>query len=102
MKIACEKLQNRPEAFIFASKAVVLRWNKSSGTASAQMAMPDPSAVLARFDTNKDGSISKDEWTAAGRPAERFDIVDADHDGKVSVAELTQAMAKMQGQRPAN
>ena len=73
-----------------------------AGTASAQMAMPDPSAVLARFDTNQDGSISKDEWTAAGRPAERFDIVDADHDGKVSVAELTQAMAKMQGQRPAN
>jgi Ca2+-binding EF-hand superfamily protein len=32
---------------------------------------------------------------AAGRPAERFGVVDADHDGKVTAAELEAAMSKM-------
>jgi hypothetical protein len=58
---------------------------------------PPPSAaeVLKQWDTNKDGTISKEEWTAAGRPAERFDAVDANKDGKITADELDKAMAAM-------
>ncbi|HEX4710236.1 hypothetical protein [Phenylobacterium sp.] len=47
------------------------------------------------WDTNNDGTISKDEWVAAGRPAERFDAVDTNKDGKISTDELSAAMAAM-------
>ncbi|HEV7385337.1 MAG TPA: EF-hand domain-containing protein [Phenylobacterium sp.] len=58
---------------------------------------PPPSAaeILKQWDTNKDGTISKEEWTAAGRPAERFDAVDANKDGKITADELDKAMAAM-------
>ncbi|MFC3076586.1 EF-hand domain-containing protein [Phenylobacterium terrae] len=58
----------------------------------------DPAAIFKQFDANNDGGISKEEWTAAGRPAERFDAVDTDKDGKVSQAELTAAIQKMMQQ----
>jgi Ca2+-binding EF-hand superfamily protein len=57
--------------------------------------MPSAADLLKQWDTNKDGAISKDEWTAAGRPAERFDVVDANKDGKISADELDKAMAAM-------
>ena len=44
---------------------------------------------------NGDGAVDKAEWTAAGRPAERFDPVDANKDGKITAAELEAAMAAM-------
>ncbi|MDB5464162.1 MAG: EF-hand protein [Phenylobacterium sp.] len=61
--------------------------------------MPSAADVLKMWDTNKDGTISKDEWVAAGRPAERFDMVDANKDGKITADELAAAMAAMR-QRP--
>ena len=39
--------------------------------------------------------VSKDEWIAAGRPAERFDLVDTNHDGKITVEELGAAIERM-------
>lgn len=69
----------------------------AAGAAQAQM--PAPADIVARWDTNKDGSVSKEEWVAAGRPAERFDLVDADKDGKVTAAELEAAFKAMQQQR---
>jgi Ca2+-binding EF-hand superfamily protein len=70
--------------------------------ASAQAPAPAPGAatpsaadILKQWDTNKDGTVSKDEWTAAGRPAERFDMVDANKDGKITAEELATAMAAM-------
>jgi len=49
--------------------------------------------VLARLDTNKDGKISKDEASKGPRLSKHFDEVDTDHDGFVTKAELTAAMA---------
>jgi hypothetical protein len=57
--------------------------------------MPSAADMLKQWDTNKDGAISKDEWTAAGRPAERFDVVDTNKDGKITADELDKAMAAM-------
>ncbi|MBI1200314.1 MAG: EF-hand domain-containing protein [Phenylobacterium sp.] len=65
----------------------------ASGAAHAQM--PAPADIIKAWDANGDGAVSKDEWVAAGRPAERFALVDANHDGKVTAAELEAAMAKM-------
>lgn len=65
----------------------------TAGSASAQT--PDPATIVKTWDKNGDGAVSKDEWVAAGRPAERFDIVDANHDGKVTADELAAAMARM-------
>ena len=62
-------------------------------------AMPPAADVIKQWDTNKDGTVSKDEWVAAGRPAERFDMVDANKDGKITAEELATAMAAMR-QRP--
>ena len=66
----------------------------SADAASAQM--PAPADIVKAWDKDGDGAVSKDEWIAAGRPAARFDIVDADKDGKVTVDELTAAMKAMQ------
>ena len=67
-----------------------------AGAASAQM--PAPADMIKNWDKNGDGAVTKDEWTAAGRPAERFDIVDANKDGKIVAAELEAAMAAMRRQ----
>jgi hypothetical protein len=60
----------------------------------AQAQMPAPADLIKRWDTDGDGAVSKAEWTAAGRPAERFAMVDANKDGKVT-AEMEAAMAAM-------
>jgi hypothetical protein len=57
--------------------------------------MPSAADILKQWDTDKDGTISKAEWVAAGRPAERFDAVDTNKDGKISADELDKAMAAM-------
>jgi Ca2+-binding EF-hand superfamily protein len=77
---------------IFAAAALLA----GAGAASAQA--PDPAQIVKAWDKDGDGSVSKDEWVAAGRPAERFDLVDANHDGKVTADELSAAMAKMRQQ----
>jgi hypothetical protein len=64
-----------------------------AGVASAQA--PDPATIIKNWDKDGDGAVSKDEWVAAGRPAERFDAVDANKDGKVTAEELAAAMAAM-------
>jgi Ca2+-binding EF-hand superfamily protein len=78
-----------------AAAAAVLAF---AGAAAAQPAAAD---LIKQWDTNKDGVVDKAEWVAAGRPAERFDLVDANKDGKVTAEELAAAMAaraKQQGQ----
>ena len=64
-----------------------------AGVASAQA--PAPADIIKNWDKNGDGAVDKAEWVAAGRPAERFDAVDANHDGKVTAEELAAAMAAM-------
>jgi Ca2+-binding EF-hand superfamily protein len=65
----------------------------AAGAASAQM--PAPADIIKAMDKDADGAISKDEWAAAGRPADRFDLVDTSKDGKISAAELDAAFAAM-------
>ncbi len=45
-----------------------------------------PETILARLDTNQNGSLSKDE--VRGRMAERFDTIDANGDGEISRKEM--------------
>lgn len=77
--------------FIITTAAVAML--AAAGAASAQM--PAPADMIKAWDKNSDGGVSKDEWVAAGRPAERFEMVDANKDGKVVAAELEAAMAAM-------
>lgn len=66
-----------------------------AGASVAQAQMPAPADLVRAWDKDGDGAVSKAEWTAAGRPAERFDAVDGDKNGKVTAAELEAAMAAM-------
>jgi Tfp pilus assembly protein FimT len=69
--------------------------------ASAAMAqMPAPAEIIKAWDKNADGGVDKAEWVAAGRPENRFAMVDTDKDGKISAEELTTAMARMRANRP--
>lgn len=43
---------------------------------------------FANIDTNKDGAITRDEAAAAPKLSAEFDQVDADHDGRITPAEL--------------
>jgi Ca2+-binding EF-hand superfamily protein len=52
-----------------------------------------------RMDTDKDGSISKAEWTAAGRRERGFARVDANHDGKITLDEFKTAAERLGGRR---
>ena len=71
----------------------------TAGAAAAQQQMPSAAELIKQWDTNKDGVVDKAEWIAAGRPAERFDMVDTNHDGKITVEELAAAMAAMRKQQ---
>ena len=58
---------------------------------------PAPDRAQAAFDkadSNRDGSLTLAEWTAAGRRERGFKMIDADGDGKVTPGELRAAMAK--------
>ena len=57
--------------------------------------LPAPADIVKQWDKDGDGAVSKEEWTAAGRPAERFDAVDTDKNGKVTAAELEAALKAM-------
>jgi len=76
---------------VFVATAVALL----AGAGAAYAQMPAPADIIKNWDKNGDGAVDKAEWTAAGRPAERFDAVDADKDGKITAAELEAAMAAM-------
>ena len=63
---------------------------------AAQAQQPSTADIIKAWDKNGDGVVDKAEWVAAGRPAERFDMVDTNKDGKITAEELAAAMAKMQ------
>ena len=48
---------------------------------------PAPAQVIQRFDRNGDGKLSRDE--APDRLKQRWDEIDTDHDGFITLAELT-------------
>lgn len=59
-------------------------WAQAAGEKPQRMSMEK----FDQIDTNRDGSISREEAAAAPRLAEQFAEVDADRDGKVVPAEL--------------
>ncbi|MBO9544295.1 EF-hand domain-containing protein [Caulobacter sp.] len=61
--------------------------------------MPAPEDVFKRWDSNSDGVVDKAEWTGAGRPEDRFAMIDADKDGKITLAELKTAFEQMRARR---
>lgn len=77
----------------------------AAGAALAQdgpppgMRMPAPEDIFKRWDANSDGVVDKAEWTAAGRPEDRFAMIDVDKDGKVTLDELKGAFEKMRQRR---
>jgi hypothetical protein len=48
----------------------------------------DPVTTIVRIDTNHDGAASREEWEAYGEHGAGFTAIDADKDGRVTVAEL--------------
>lgn len=70
-----------------------------SATAAMAQGGMDPATIFAQLDTDKNGSMSREEFAATGRPADRFDLMDADKDGKVTQAEFTDFLTKMMQQR---
>ncbi|USQ94334.1 EF-hand domain-containing protein [Caulobacter sp. RL271] len=61
--------------------------------------MPNPEDIFKRWDTNSDGAVDKAEWDATGRPADRFAMLDANKDGKVTLDEMKAAFEKMRQRR---
>jgi hypothetical protein len=56
-----------------------------------------PEQIEAQFkqmDTNKDGSISKEEWAAAGRREQGFARFDQNGDGKITLEEMKAVAAQ--------
>jgi hypothetical protein len=76
-------------------KAILVAIGIAAVAAPAFAQMPAPADIVKNWDKDGDGAVSKEEWVAAGRPAERFDIVDANKDGKVTAEELEAAMKAM-------
>jgi len=61
------------------------------------LAQPAPGKFFAATDTNKNGALSKAEWTASGRNPQGFAMMDTNRDGKVTRAEADTAMTRMMG-----
>lgn len=60
--------------------------------------MPSPEQIFGFLDADKDGFIAREE--AQGPLEKHFDMVDADKDNKISVAELKTAMDAMRPPEP--
>ncbi len=73
-------------AFVFGLALLVV--------ASPAFAAPSAKQVMAAWDDNGDGVLTKAEWLAAGHSAKSFAYADTNHDGKVTMAELKVALAK--------
>jgi Ca2+-binding EF-hand superfamily protein len=63
----------------------------ADGTPNATRGPRGEGDLFARFDTNKDGALSKDEVANAGHLAKSFDKLDANHDGLISKDEMQAA-----------
>jgi Ca2+-binding EF-hand superfamily protein len=74
----------------------VITLGANANAQSAQQRKPSPEKVMERLDTNKDGSLDKEEVKKAkkGKLFEHFDKIDKDSDGLISIKELTAVFDK--------
>ena len=86
--------------WIVASAAVLGLSTVALAKGDHQMS-PRKAAMLAKFDTNKDGSLDKTEKTAMReqRIEKRFAKLDANKDGAVTLAEMKAAKHHGKGKR---
>jgi opacity protein-like surface antigen len=54
------------------------------------------------MDADHDGTITLDEWKAAGRREERFNDIDVNHTGRISREDLRAYMQKMRAEHQQN
>ena len=81
--------RREPEAMRGKGLASLLVLAAGPVLAQAPAAPPlDPVTTIVRMDVNHDGWVSLEEWAASGATAADFTTVDADKDGRVTVAEL--------------
>jgi hypothetical protein len=80
-------------------KLAALALTLLAAPALAQQPPAQPGKFFDATDTNKDGSLSKAEWQAAGRRPEGFAMMDTNKDGKVTREEGQIAMKKMMEMR---
>ena len=68
------------------------------GVSVASAQLPPVEQIIERWDANGDGAVTREEFLAAGRPADHFDLVDTNKDGKITVEELKAFLAARQQQ----
>jgi Ca2+-binding EF-hand superfamily protein len=80
----------------------------SLATAADKGDKKDPEAIFKNLDTNKDGSVSKEEYLASkkaqkdpDKAGKHFEKLDANKDGKLSKEELGAAESKAAAAAPA-
>ncbi len=82
-------------AALLAAPAFAQEPPAAADAAPAPAAQSPAAQRLMAADTNKDGKWSKEEWLAAGRREQGFNMLDADKDGFVSRPELAEGMKRM-------
>ena len=79
-------------------KPLMLAFAAFAVTAAAQdMAPPPPGGPMMRADANGDGIVTRQE--VLDQAGERFDRIDANHDGKLDRNELQRAGRALRGMR---
>ena len=77
----------------------------AAALAGPAFAQPAPDAVaarmIARLDTDKNGTLSEAEWLAGGRKGRGFARMDTNHDGQLDKAELSAGIARKQARKAA-
>jgi hypothetical protein len=85
--------------FVAALAVVVGMPVTAQETAPASSQRENMAARFTAMDT--DGKVSKAEWLAGGRKERGFDMMDADHDGFLTMDEIKSGRAKMRAMREA-
>ena len=87
-----------PALALLALPAIAFAQPPGGGAGGPPRGPQTPEQIEANFkqmDTNKDGSISKEEWAAAGRREQGFARFDTNGDGKITLDEMKTVAAQL-------